>query len=96
MPFAPSGSRSGCTIPVARLSAGERQRVAIARALAAGVDLILLDEPTARLDEDSASSICTLLVELTRERGATILCATHDPLLIELAADTLALETAAD
>jgi ABC-type lipoprotein export system ATPase subunit len=81
--------------PVARLSAGERQRVAIARALAAGVDLILLDEPTARLDEDSASSICTLLVQLTRERGATILCATHDPLLIELAADTLALETAA-
>jgi putative ABC transport system ATP-binding protein len=78
--------------PVARLSAGERQRVAIARALAADVDLLLLDEPTARLDEANASAISALLVDLAGERRTTILCATHDPLLIGLAADTLRLD----
>jgi ABC-type lipoprotein export system ATPase subunit len=79
--------------PVARLSAGERQRVAIARALAAEVDLLLLDEPTARLDEANASSTCSLLAHLSRERGTTAVCATHDPLLIDLAADIVQLES---
>src|SRR5262249_14118134 len=72
-----------------------RQRVAIARALAAEVDLLLLDEPTARLDEANASSICSLLAQLTLERRATTVCATHDPLLIELAFDTLHLNGSA-
>ena len=78
--------------PVARLSAGERQRVAIARALAADVDVLLLDEPTARLDEANAAAICSLLAELTQEHGVTTVCATHDPLLNDLAADTLRLD----
>jgi ABC-type lipoprotein export system ATPase subunit len=77
---------------VARLSAGERQRVAIARALAADVNLILLDEPTARLDEANARSVAALLLRLANERSTTILCATHDPLLIDLAADVLRLD----
>jgi ABC-type lipoprotein export system ATPase subunit len=78
--------------PVARLSAGERQRVAIARALAADVDLLLLDEPTARLDEGSAAATGALLAALTSERPRTaIVCATHDPLLVERAADVLEL-----
>jgi ABC-type lipoprotein export system ATPase subunit len=78
--------------PVARLSAGERQRVAIARALAADVDLLLLDEPTARLDEASAAATGALLAALTSERPRTaIVCATHDPLLVERAADVLEL-----
>jgi ABC-type lipoprotein export system ATPase subunit len=73
--------------PVMRLSAGERQRVAIARALAADVDILLLDEPTARLDEANASSTCSLLARLTLERRTAVVCATHDPLLVELAAE---------
>ena len=78
--------------PVARLSAGERQRVAIARALAADVDLLLLDEPTARLDEANATWTCSLLARLTRERGSAVICATHDPLLVELAGEIVELD----
>ena len=86
------GLEEGLRHPVARLSAGERQRVAIARALAADVDLLLLDEPTARLDEASAAAICSLLATLTRERGSTIVCATHDQLLSDLAGEILQLD----
>jgi ABC-type lipoprotein export system ATPase subunit len=81
--------------PVMRLSAGERQRVAIARALAADVDLLLLDEPTARLDEANARSMWSLLASLTRERRTAIVCATHDPLLVELADDVVELSESA-
>ena len=68
---------------VARLSTGERQRVAIARALAAAPSLLLADEPTARLDEANARAVGALFAELARTTGAAIVCATHDPVLIE-------------
>jgi len=68
---------------VARLSMGERQRVAIARALAARPSLLLADEPTARLDEANARAVGALFAELARSTGAAIVCATHDPVLIE-------------
>jgi ABC-type lipoprotein export system ATPase subunit len=68
---------------VARLSMGERQRVALARALAARPALLLADEPTARLDEANARAIGALLERLARDTGAAIVCATHDPVLIE-------------
>jgi ABC-type lipoprotein export system ATPase subunit len=76
---------------VARLSAGERQRVAIARALAAEAKLLLADEPTARLDEANALAVGALFGRYARERGAAVVCATHDPLVVSEADDVLAL-----
>ncbi len=76
---------------VARLSAGERQRVAIARALASGPSLLLADEPTARLDEANALAVGALFARLARESGAAVICATHDPLVVEQADVELAL-----
>jgi ABC-type lipoprotein export system ATPase subunit len=76
---------------VARLSAGERQRVAIARALAAEAKLLLADEPTARLDEANALAVGALFGRYARERGAAVVCATHDPLVVAEADDVLAL-----
>jgi ABC-type lipoprotein export system ATPase subunit len=76
---------------VSRLSTGERGRVAIARALAARCRLILVDEPTSRLDQTNALSIAVLLARLARETGIAVVCATHDPLLIEQADERLVL-----
>ncbi len=70
---------------VARLSTGERGRVAIARALASRPELLLADEPTSRLDLANALAVGALFVRLARELGAAVVCATHDPLLIEQA-----------
>jgi ABC-type lipoprotein export system ATPase subunit len=80
--------------PVGRLSAGERQRVAIARALASGRGLVLLDEPSSRLDEANAAAVGALLAAAAREHGRTVVCATHDPLLGEHAGRVLALDAA--
>ena len=70
---------------VSRLSTGERGRVAIARALAPRPQLLLADEPTSRLDQANALAVGTLFVSLARRFGAAVVCATHDPLLIEQA-----------
>jgi len=76
---------------VSRLSTGERGRVAIARALAARPELLLADEPTSRLDQANALAVGTLFVRLARELGTAVVCATHDPLLIEQADEVLKL-----
>jgi iron complex transport system ATP-binding protein len=60
------------------LSGGEKQRVVIASALAQAPDLLLLDEPTASLDLGYQLEIEALLVRLNRERGVTLVLATHD------------------
>ena len=78
---------------VSRLSMGERARVAIARALAARPALLLADEPTARLDEANALAVGVLLARLAYESGAAVVCATHDPLLVEQADEEISLAT---
>jgi len=62
----------------ATLSGGEKQRVVIASALAQQAEILLLDEPTASLDLGYQFDIARLLARLNRERGLTIVVATHD------------------
>jgi putative ABC transport system ATP-binding protein len=65
-----------------QLSGGEQQRVAMARALAAGAQIILADEPTGNLDQETGHIIMELLFRLQRERGTTLLLVTHDEGLV--------------
>ncbi len=65
------------------LSGGEQQRVALARALASEADLLLVDEPTAELDEDNRARVAGLLRDAA-DRGACVVVATHDPDVVEL------------
>jgi len=67
------------------LSGGEQQRVAIARALATRPTLMLADEPTGELDSATATAVFTLLRDLARSEGITIVTCTHDRLVMELA-----------
>lgn len=76
---------------VVRLSAGERQRVAVARAVATRPALLLADEPTARLDGANALALTALLSRLAAEWGTGVVCATHDPYVIDQADEVLAL-----
>ena len=63
----------------ARLSGGEQQRVAIARALANRPAVLLADEPTGNLDEETADGVFGVLVKTIREEGSALLIATHNP-----------------
>jgi putative ABC transport system ATP-binding protein len=75
------GLRARAHSAIDQLSGGEQQRVAIARALVHEPRLLLADEPTGNLDEQTAREMLPVLLSLTRSRGATLLMVTHDELL---------------
>jgi putative ABC transport system ATP-binding protein len=61
-----------------QLSGGEQQRVAIARSLVHQPLLVLADEPTGNLDEENGQMVLSLLEQLTRDRGNTLILVTHN------------------
>lgn len=66
-----------------QLSGGERQRVGVARALIKRPRLVIADEPNASLDHANTRNVLQLMRQLNKERGASFLIASHDPLVIE-------------
>jgi ABC-type lipoprotein export system ATPase subunit len=64
---------------VRELSGGERQRGALVRALMNDPELLLCDEPTGALDETNREKVFDILLDLVRERGRSLIMATHDP-----------------
>ncbi len=68
-----------------QLSGGEEQRVAIARSFIHEPKILFADEPTANLDKKNGENIMSLLKELNRDRGSTLLVVTHDPKVAALA-----------
>ncbi len=70
-------SKEQATRSVLQLSGGQQQRVAIARALASNAEILLADEPTGNLDEQTATEIIDLLYKSAHELGKCVIVVTH-------------------
>jgi len=68
-----------------KMSGGQQQRVAVARAIASEPAVVLADEPTANLDQQTGRELVDLMRELNGERGVTFILSTHDPMVLERA-----------
>jgi lipoprotein-releasing system ATP-binding protein len=77
----------------AALSGGEQQRVAVARALARDPRIVLADEPTGNLDQATGDRLCELLRRLNRQKGISVVVATHNERLAAACDRTLRLES---
>jgi ABC-type lipoprotein export system ATPase subunit len=74
------------------LSGGEQQRVAIARSLINAPHILLADEPTGSLDELTAESVLTLLIDEARTREVALIVVTHDPSIARRLDDSVLLQ----
>jgi len=77
-------AETGPALPY-ELSGGEVQRVSVARAMAHSPQILLADEPTASLDTDTGRDLVQLMFDMGREHGCTMIIATHDQKIINLA-----------
>ena len=68
-----------------QMSGGEQQRVSIARALVKNADIILCDEPTGALDDETGRKILQLLQDIVRKQGQTMLIVTHTTQIADMA-----------
>lgn len=66
-----------CKRDIRKLSGGQQQRVAVARAIAKDVDLILCDEPTGNLDDETSQGIIQSLIELAHTKNKCVIVVTH-------------------
>lgn len=64
--------------PVLQLSGGQQQRVAIVRALATGHDVIIADEPTGNLDENTTQDIVNIFKDIAHQQNKTVIIVTHE------------------
>jgi putative ABC transport system ATP-binding protein len=79
---------------ISALSHGQAQRVAIARAVLNKPSIILADEPTSALDDKNCERVISLLTDVARQNGATLLVATHDQRLKDRISNRIDLTTA--